>query len=102
MPDRKSITSLFPLAHCAACDKPVLTCLALGGDGGEHRRCVHCDSAVVGEIEWVDAAELERTGYYIGAPPAQAGGCGSGCGSCAARTDRGSAPPRDGDTLRAR
>ncbi|HYB92335.1 MAG TPA: hypothetical protein VEC38_14960 [Candidatus Binataceae bacterium] len=81
MPDPNSVGSRFPLAHCHSCDKTVLTCLAIGADGNEHRHCVHCDSAIASAIEWVDASELERTGYYLGAPPSKAGGCG--CGSCA-------------------
>ncbi len=77
----------FPMADCAACGKPVLTCVALDGDGAERRVCVHCDTAVAGHLKWVSPGELEQAGYYFGPPPAagEKGGCGTGCGSCAVK-----------------
>lgn len=82
------------MADCAACGKPVLTCVALDDDGVERRVCVHCDTAVPGHLKWVSPGELEQAGYYFGAPPAdvgaaavgtaagEKGGCGTGCGIC--------------------
>jgi hypothetical protein len=74
------------MAHCAHCDKSVLTCVMLDDNGAERRVCVHCDTAVCDALEWVGPGELEQSGYYFGAPPAEsAKGCASGCGSCAVK-----------------
>jgi hypothetical protein len=77
----------FPMAHCAHCDKSVLTYVTLDDDGGEHRVCVHCDNQVGEALAWVGPGELEQSGYYFGAPPEESakGGCSSGCGSCAVK-----------------
>ena len=78
-------TAAFPTAHCSACNKTVLTCVAID-DGAELRRCVHCDGAIDEQLSWVNGDELEELGYYFGAPAEKGtGGCGSGgggCGSC--------------------
>jgi hypothetical protein len=86
MPEAAQITSSFPTARCAACDRHVLTYLDFE-DAAELRRCVHCDGAVGGDLRWINAAELEADGYQFGAPPAasSAGGCSSGCGTCSVR-----------------
>jgi len=73
------------MAGCTACGKPVLTYVALDDDGGERRRCVHCDAAVAGHLKWVSPGELEQAGYYFGAPDDEKGGCGTGCGMCAVK-----------------
>ncbi len=75
------ILSSFPMAFCGACDKTVLTHVGFDDDGNEHRMCVHCDAPIDERLDWVDAEELEATGYFIGSPPVQKA-CGSGCGSC--------------------
>jgi hypothetical protein len=78
----------FPMADCAACAKSVLTYVTLDDEGAERRVCVHCDSPVGDTLAWVGPGELEQSGYYFGAPPAEgesAKGCASGCGSCAVR-----------------
>lgn len=75
-------SSSFPMAHCSACDKLVLTTLAFDDDASTHRRCAHCDSRVTTPLEWVRASELEQRGYTFGSPPPSGKGCGSGgCGS---------------------
>ena len=82
-PDVQSAS--FPTAHCSACEKIVLTYIALDDNAAEIRRCVHCDAAIARQLDWVSADDLEELGYYFGAPPEKpAGGCGSGggCGSC--------------------
>jgi hypothetical protein len=83
MPSVEQITATFPVAHCVACAKTVLTCVVLDDAGRERRVCAHCDAPVDSEIEWIDAEELEATGYFIGRKPRpHAGGCSSGgCGS---------------------
>jgi hypothetical protein len=76
----------FPMAHCAHCDKSVLTCVTLDDNGAERRVCVHCDNPVADALEWVGPGELEQSGYYFGPPPAESqSGCASGCGSCAVK-----------------
>ncbi len=73
----------FPTAHCSACEKVVLTYIAIDDGGLEMRRCVDCDAAIGGDLEWVGADALERLGYHFGAPDRRSGGCGGGgCGSC--------------------
>ena len=75
------------MAHCAHCDKSVLTYVTLADNGAEHRVCVHCDHAVSDALEWVGPGDLEQSGYYFGPPPDETakGGCSSGCGSCAVK-----------------
>lgn len=76
-------STAFPIAHCSACDKTVLTYISLGDGGRELRRCVHCDAAIEERLEWIDADGLEDLGYYFGAPTEKSGRCGGGgCGSC--------------------
>jgi hypothetical protein len=83
MPQAEQISATFPVARCAACAKTVLTCVVLDDDGCEVRVCAHCDAPVQSDLEWIDAEELEATGYVIGKRPRpHAGGCSSGgCGS---------------------
>ncbi len=80
-------SSSFPTGYCDVCGRSVLTWIALNEDGEEERRCVHCDSAIGSDLEWVTAAELESQGYYFGPPPEQdkGGACRSGCDACASR-----------------
>jgi hypothetical protein len=80
-------SSSFPMAHCEACGKLVLTALAFDDDDAEHRRCAHCDNPIGGPLEWVRAAELEQRGYTFGAPAPSGKSCSTGgCGtSCATR-----------------
>ncbi|HEX4209530.1 MAG TPA: hypothetical protein VHY56_03990 [Candidatus Binataceae bacterium] len=81
-------SSSFPMAHCEACGKFVLTALAYDDnhdDGPRHRLCAHCDQPINSPLEWVMAAELEQRGYVFGAPApsgkgCSSGGCGSSCG----------------------
>lgn len=78
----------FPMAHCAHCDKSVLTYVTLDDNDAEHRVCVHCDNSVAESLAWVGPGELEQSGYYFGPPPddeSAKGGCSSGCGSCAVK-----------------
>lgn len=79
-------SSSFPTALCGNCARTVLAYLDYV-DGRECRRCVHCDSLIGPELEWVTAEELETEGYSIGVAPSPraGGGCGSGCGSCSVR-----------------
>jgi hypothetical protein len=74
----------FPTAHCSACEKAVLTYIAIERDGSESRRCVDCDGAIGEHLEWIGAGDLEDLGYRLGGPKEKSGGCGSGggCGSC--------------------
>ncbi len=82
MPSAEQITASFPVARCGSCAKTVITCLVLDDAGCERRVCAHCDSPIESGLEWIDAAELEATGYYVGSKPRpHAGGCGGGCGS---------------------
>jgi hypothetical protein len=82
MPLAAEITATFPVARCEVCAKTVLTCVILDDAGCEQRICAHCDAPVDSAIEWIDAEELEATGYFIGRKPRpHAGGCGGGCGS---------------------
>jgi hypothetical protein len=82
MPSPEPITATFPVAPCDACGKTVVTCTVLDADGAERRVCAHCDAPVEVEVEWIDAEELEASGYFIGREPRpKAGGCGGGCGS---------------------
>jgi hypothetical protein len=75
-------SSSFPMAHCDACDKLVLTALAFDDDDNANRRCAHCDHPVTSALEWVRASELQQRGYTFGAPAPSGKGCGSGgCGS---------------------
>jgi hypothetical protein len=75
-------TASFPTANCSACDKTVLTYIAIEA-GAEVRRCVHCDGTIAERLSWVAGDELEELGYYFGAPPEKkSGGCGSGAGGC--------------------
>ncbi len=83
MPDPNPITAKFPMARCDSCDRVVLTHVVLDDAGGEQRLCVHCDSALGGELQWAGAAELEQSGYEFGSP-AQKKACGCG-GACSAR-----------------
>ncbi len=79
------ITSSFPTARCAACDRYVLTYVAFDGDV-ETRNCVHCDRVTGDDLRWINASELEAEGYQFGTPaPSAGGGCGSGCGTCSVR-----------------
>jgi hypothetical protein len=75
------------MAHCAHCDKSVLTCVTLDDSGAEHRVCVHCDNPVAEALAWVGPGELEQSGYYFGPPPDETAksGCSSGCGTCAVK-----------------
>ncbi len=76
----------FPMAHCAGCEKSVLTYVMLGESVEEQRVCVHCDNPVGDALTWVGPGELEQSGYYFGAPPEEgAKGCASGCGTCAVK-----------------
>jgi hypothetical protein len=77
-------SALFPTAHCSACEKVVLTYIAVDDGGREMRRCVDCDAAVNEDLEWIGAEALEELGYRFGAPAERrSGGCGGGgCGSC--------------------
>jgi hypothetical protein len=85
MPEAVQISSSFPTARCAACDRYVLTYVDFDG-AVELRRCVHCDGAVGAELRWINASELEAEGYQFGASTkASGGGCGSGCGTCSVR-----------------
>ena len=85
MPASALITSSFPTARCAACDRYVLTYVAFEGDV-ELRNCVHCDGTVGADLRWINASELEAEGYQFGAPaPSSSGGCASGCGTCSIR-----------------
>lgn len=85
MPEAVQISSSFPTARCAVCDRYVLTYLDFES-AAELRRCVHCDGAVDGNLRWINASELEAEGYRFGAPAASGGGgCDSGCGSCSVR-----------------
>ena len=80
--------SSFPMAECVACAKSVLTYVTLDDEGAERRVCVHCDTPVADTLAWVGPGELERSGYYFGAPPTNTDsekGCASGCGSCAVK-----------------
>jgi hypothetical protein len=82
MPSAEQVTAIFPVAHCEQCAKTVLTCVVLNDAGREQRVCAHCDAPVQSALEWIDAEELEATGYVIGRRPRpHAGGCGGGCGS---------------------
>lgn len=73
----------FPTAHCSACEKVVLTYIALDDDGSESRHCVDCDAAINEHLQWIGADDLEDLGYRLGAPKEKSGGCGGGgCGSC--------------------
>jgi hypothetical protein len=73
----------FPTARCQACEKIVLTYIAIDDRGEEARRCVDCDAAVGDALEWIGADELQDLGYRFGAPAEKrSGGCGGGCGSC--------------------
>jgi hypothetical protein len=80
-------SSSFPMAHCDACDKLVLTALAFDDDDVARRHCAHCDNPIASSIEWVRATELEQRGYLLGAPAPSGKSCGTGgCGtSCATR-----------------
>ncbi len=74
----------FLFASCAACDKEVLThVVAFDEEGGEIRRCVHCDGEVGGRWHLVAAGELEERGYnLIEAPGCRSDrGCVAGCGT---------------------
>ena len=74
------------MAHCAECDKSVLTYVALDDDGSERRVCVHCDAPISEAVAWVGPGDLEKSGYYFGPPPAEnETGCNSGCGTCAVK-----------------
>ena len=85
MPAPALITSSFPTARCAVCDRHVLTYVAFEGDV-ELRNCVHCDGVVEADLRWINASELEAAGYQFGAPaPSPGGGCSSGCGTCSVR-----------------
>jgi hypothetical protein len=83
MASAEQISATFPVAHCEHCAKTVLTCVVLDDAGGERRVCAHCDAPVESDLEWIDAEELEATGYFIGRKPRpHAGGCSTGgCGS---------------------
>jgi len=78
-------TASFPVAHCATCDKTVLTWIQLDHSGAERRACVHCDGAVGPGLDWLAQSELEESGYYVGERPKKKGGCGSGGCSCSTR-----------------
>jgi hypothetical protein len=84
MPVHPQIGASFPMAHCAKCDKTVLTHVGIDEAGIEHRMCVHCDATIGERLDWIDAEELEATGYFIGSPPVKKA-CGSGCGSCSVK-----------------
>jgi hypothetical protein len=84
MAGQPAILSAFPMGLCGTCDKTVLTHVGLDSDGREHRLCVHCDAPILERLDWVDAEELEATGYFIGSPPVQKA-CGTGCGTCATK-----------------
>jgi hypothetical protein len=76
-------TSSFPTARCGNCERTVLTYVDY--DKVAQRRCVHCDSLIGTQLEWITAAELEAEGYAIGIPNHR-GGCGAGgCGTCSVR-----------------
>jgi hypothetical protein len=68
------------MAHCDQCAKLVITAVAFDGDTRQ-RRCAHCDSLLASSVEWIEGAELEERGYYIGKPKPSGKGCGGGCGS---------------------
>jgi phage FluMu protein Com len=68
------------MAHCDHCGKLVLAAVAFDGDTRQ-RRCAHCDTLLNSSVEWIEGAELEERGYYIGKAPPSGKGCGGGCGS---------------------
>ncbi len=76
----------FPISRCAPCGRDVLTHVALGDDGAERRRCIHCDATIdPAELRWVLEPELERLGYAFHTEEMVEGcgrpGCGQGrCG----------------------
>lgn len=71
----------FAVGHCGECRREVLT---YSGDArpGEDavRRCLHCDERLVGELRWIDVADLASLGYQIDSGEDEAQG---GCTSCA-------------------
>ena len=82
-------TASFPTVHCQICDKSVLTYIVINDSGDEIRACVHCDSPIEAEVEWIGADALEERGYQIGKPPpAKSGGCGSGGCGCAVKNGK--------------
>lgn len=94
-------SSLFPTAHCAACEKTVLTYVTLDANGEERRACVHCDGRIETKLEWLDADDLVARGYSFGSGPQArngGGGCGGGCGGggCAMRAGGNGAQPPQG------
>ena len=86
VPSRYSrrVHGAFPVAHCGACGRDVLTHAGLD-DVADARRCVHCDGEIDPcELRWVD--ELDPLGYVLHED--DAAGCGRpGCGrgNCANR-----------------
>jgi hypothetical protein len=72
----------FPVAACARCGREVLVHLEVDEQGGERRRCLHCDAEIDPAcLRWVPEAALETLGYAIygegcGRPGCGGGGCG--------------------------
>jgi hypothetical protein len=72
----------FPVAPCARCAREVLVHVEVDAQGGERRRCLHCDAEIdPTRLRWVSEAALETLGYAIygegcGRPGCGGGGCG--------------------------
>ncbi|MBI2962558.1 MAG: hypothetical protein HYY35_02295 [Deltaproteobacteria bacterium] len=78
----------FAVGRCPDCRREVLTYADEDRrDGGEARRCVHCDGPLNGEPRWIDAADLAALGYEVDSGRGEGGGC-TACssGGCAVQS----------------
>jgi hypothetical protein len=77
----------FAAGRCPECRREVLTYSDGGGPGAESvRRCLHCDTRVVGELRWIDVADLEALGYVVDSGEDTGGGCATCANGCVVRT----------------
>lgn len=74
----------FAAGHCRECRRDVLS--YPDAPAGDVRRCLHCDERLVGELRWVDVADLGGLGYEVEVADPAGTGCTSCASGCAVKT----------------
>lgn len=77
-------TGDFVVGRCRECEREVLSYPDGGPDGP--RRCIHCDERLLGELRWVDVADLGPLGYEVDGGEGAGGGCDTCASGCVVRS----------------
>ena len=78
------LDDVFPVGHCARCERTVLAAVRLEADREERRHCACCDAELdPAELRWVTESALEALGWIAwteaetcGRPDCGGGRCG--------------------------